>query len=224
MAEPTDGDQNDGPPQALWRVPQWFTHFSPQVLETLRLFHVELLHFNTKVNLIGRGTERDADETHIADALYASELILKKSSSKTFYDIGSGNGLPGIAMAIIDSSRKIKLIEKDARKSEFLKQIIFRLKVSNVEVLNTRLEEVAQGSIDSAVSRGFASISKALLLGNKAFHKDSEYFHLKTTTWSTEIAEIPSQLCAIWTPELVGEYSLPRTQARRAVVRTKKIG
>jgi hypothetical protein len=46
---------------------------------------------------------------------------------------------------------------------------------------------------------------------------------MKTTTWSTEIAEIPSQLCAMWAPELVGEYSLPHAQARRAVVATKKI-
>lgn len=159
----------------------------------------------------------------MADSIMGSELMLKHCKAQTIYDIGSGNGLPGIAMAIIDPSRKIKLVEKDARKSEFLKQIVFRLKLSNVEVLNVRLEEVAQGTIDAAVSRGFASISKAILIGNKAFHKDAVYYHFKTTTWSTEIAEIPSQLCAIWSPELVGEYSLPASQARRAVVATKKI-
>jgi len=209
--------------QALWRVPQWFPKLSPQILETMRLFHVELLHFNAKVNLIGRGTERDADEAHMADSIMGSELLLKHCKAQIIYDIGSGNGLPGIALAIMDPARKLKLVEKDARKSEFLKQIIFRLKLSNAEVLNVRLEEIAQGTIDAAVSRGFATISKALLIGNKAFHKDSMYYHFKTTTWSTEIAEIPSQLCAIWSPELVGEYSLPHAQARRAVVVTKKI-
>lgn len=227
MAAAPNNPPNSGTPatpQALWRVPQWFNHLSPQVLETLRLFHVELLHFNAKVNLIGRGTERDADEAHFADSIAGAEIVFKKSAAKTIYDIGSGNGLPGIAMAIMDPSRQIKLVEKDARKSEFMKQIIFRLKLANAEVLNVQLEQLPQGAIDCAVSRGFASISKALLLGNKAFHKDSQYFHLKTTTWSTEIAEIPSQLCAIWAPELAGEYTLPASQARRAVVMTKKIG
>lgn len=222
MGEPTD-NQNGQPVQALWRVPQWFPHLSSEVLETLRLFHVELLHFNAKVNLIGRGTERDADEAHLADSIMGSELVLKHCQAETIYDIGSGNGLPGIAIAIMDPKRKIKLVERDARKSEFLKQIVFRLKLSNVEILNVSLEEIAHGAIDAAVSRGFASISKALLLGNKSFHIDSTYYHFKTTTWSTEIAEIPAQLCAFWTPELVGEYSLPQTQARRAVVLTKKI-
>jgi 16S rRNA (guanine527-N7)-methyltransferase len=193
------------------------------MLETMRLFHVELLHFNAKVNLIGRGTERDADEAHMADSILGSEILLKHCTAKTIFDIGSGNGLPGIAIAIMDPTRTVKLVEKDARKSEFLKQIIFRLKLPNAQVMNVRLEDIPPGSIDAAVSRGFASISKALLIGNKAFHKESQYYHMKTTTWSTEIAEIPSQLCAIWAPELVGEYSLPHTQARRAVVATKKI-
>ena len=185
---------------------------------------MELLHFNAKVNLIGRGTERDADEAHFSDSIAGAEIVFKKSTAKVIYDIGSGNGLPGIAMAIMEPSRHIKLVEKDARKSEFMKQIIFRLKLPNAEVLNVQLEQIAQGTIDCAVSRGFASISKALLMGNKAFHKDSQYFHFKTTTWSNEIAEMPSQLCMIWTPELAGEYSLPVSQARRAVILTKKIG
>lgn len=223
MNQPSDGNTPAPAVQALWRIPKWFPALSPQVLAQMKVFHAELLHFNTKVNLIGRGTERDSDETHFADSIFGSQLILKHSANKVFYDIGSGNGLPGIPMAILDPHRKIILIESDARKAEFLKQIIFRMKLSNIEVRNTRFEQLPPNSIDAAVSRGFASISKAILTGNRTFHKDSAYYHMKTNTWSREIAEIPSQLCAVWSPELVGEYALPDTQARRAVVVTKKI-
>ena len=86
-----------------------------------------------------------------------------------------------------------------------------------------RFEDIPQGSIDAAVSRGFGTISQVLLAGNRSFHKDSCYYHFKSNTWSTEVASIPSQLCAIWRPELVGDYALPDTQARRAVVLTKKL-
>jgi 16S rRNA (guanine527-N7)-methyltransferase len=220
MGEPADSAVNV---QALWRVPQWFKDLAAPKLELLSMFHVELVHFNSKVNLIGRGTEREADEVHFADSILGSQLILNSTQAKTLYDVGSGNGLPGLVIAILDPSRIIKLVESDARKAEFLKQMVFRLKLTNVEVLNIRFEQLGSGSIDVAFSRGFASVSKALLLGNKAFHKGSLYFHLKTNTWSREIAEIPSQLCSVWTPELIGEYSLPETRARRAVLVTKKL-
>lgn len=225
MGQPADNNNSGGGDsvQALWRVPKWYPKMQPQILETLRLFHVELLKFNAKVNLIGRGTERDSDEAHFADSILGSEMILKHSKTQTFFDIGSGNGLPGVVLAIMDGSRKVILVESDARKAEFLKQIIHRLGLKNVEVKNTRFEQLPPGSVDAAISRGFANITKAVLAGNKAFHKDSMYYHMKGNTWSREIAEIPSQLCAVWTPELVGEYSLPDTQVRRAIVVTKKI-
>ncbi len=209
--------------QAFWRVPKWFPHLSEETLHMLQLFHVELLHFNAKVNLIGRGTERESDEIHFADSILGAEIVLRHCNSKEIYDIGSGNGLPGVAIALLDPKKSVKLIEKDVRKAEFLKQIIFRLKISNVEVFNTKFEQLPVGKIDAAVSRGFASISKAVLLGNRAFHKGSMYYHFKTSTWAREIGEIPSQVCAVWAPELVGEYSLPAILARRAIVATRKL-
>ena len=211
-------------PQALWRIPQWFPNLSTSTLDLLRLFHVELLHFNSKVNLIGRGTERESDEAHFADAIYGIQIVLEHSRALSFYDIGSGNGLPGVALAIIQPGCVVKLVERDTRKAEFLKQIVFRLQLANVEVLCGRFEDIKPKSIEIALSRGFASISKAILKNNKAFHEGSTYYHFKTNTWSREIAEIPSQVCAIWTPELVGEYSLPVNQARRAIIATRKTG
>jgi 16S rRNA (guanine527-N7)-methyltransferase len=219
-----DPGSNSSPQvQALWRIPKWFPKLSPDMQETLKKFHAELLNFNAKINLIGRGTERDADEAHFADAISGSELLLKHSKAETIYDIGSGNGLPGIAMAILDLHRKLILVEVDERKGEFLKQVIHRLGLKNVSVKIERFEKLPESSIEAAVSRGFASISRTLLMGNKQMAPKSSYYHMKTNNWSREIAEMPSQLCAIWSPELVGEYSLPDTQARRAVVVTKKL-
>lgn len=216
-------DASDNSVQALWRVPKWFPDLSKETLDLLQLFHVELLHFNAKINLIGRGTERDADEMHFADAILGAQIMLKDCRSKVIYDVGSGNGLPGVALAILDPKRSVILVEKDMRKSEFLKQIVFRLKISNVEVRFMKFESMEPGSVETAVSRGFASISKAILMGNKCFHKGSSYYHFKTSNWPREIAEIPSQVCAVWTPALVSEYSLPVTMARRAIVVTRKI-
>jgi hypothetical protein len=53
--------------------------------------------------------------------------------------------------------------------------------------------------------------------------KDSTIYHLKGGNWATEIAEMPVQLMSYWEPKLVGEYSLPVTQIRHAIVSTTKL-
>lgn len=205
---------------ALWRIPEWFKTMDPKFAEVMKTYHRELMKFNGKLNLISRNTEREADETHFADSLLASELLLKMNLGKKVYDIGSGNGLPGLILAVCKPDVEFALVESDARKCEFLKHMIHVLGLKNCQVMNVRLETLS--GMDVAVSRGFANLSKALLASNRLFNKGGRFYHLKGNNWSREIADIPSQLIAHWKPELVGEYSLPVSQVRRAVVCTTK--
>ena len=54
-----------------------FLNLPKDSIELLKQFHVELLHFNAKVNLIGRGTERDADEAHFADSIMGGQMVIE---------------------------------------------------------------------------------------------------------------------------------------------------
>jgi 16S rRNA (guanine527-N7)-methyltransferase len=211
-----------GSANALWRIPEWFPDLSPRVQELLRAYHTELLKFNLKLNLISRNTERDADEAHFADCLLALKCLKPADLGSRIFDVGSGNGLPGIILGILEPEREVELVESDSRKCEFLKHAVHALKLTNVKVQNVRLETLQTANMKVGISRGFASISKTCLACNKIFPIGGQFFHLKGNSWSSEIAEIPSQLISVWTPELVGEYSLPASQARRAVVRTTK--
>ncbi|HMN66952.1 MAG TPA: 16S rRNA (guanine(527)-N(7))-methyltransferase RsmG [Bdellovibrionales bacterium] len=208
---------------ALWRIPEWFPDLDPKLGEQLKVYHSELLKFNLKLNLISRSTERDADEVHFADCLLALELMKKVKLGAKVHDIGSGNGIPGLICALQNPSVEFFLIESDARKCEFLKHIVHVLQLKNARLMNVRLETLKDEGIECAISRGFASISKSILSMNKFVGKGVRFFHLKGNNWSYEIAELPSQLISVWTPELVGEYSLPSSQARRAVVCTTKV-
>lgn len=218
---PKKKDGDDGV-NALWRVPQWFPDLSPAVLENLKSYHVELLKFNGRLNLISRNTEREADEIHFADTIAASEVILGHTKAPKIYDMGSGNGFPGLVMAIMDPSRELNLIESDSRKCEFLKHMTHTLKLSKVSILNVRLETLKDQNIQVAVNRGFASISGTSLACNRVMSKGAVVYHLKGNSWANEIAEMPVQLISFWEPELLGEYSLPVSQARHAIVRTVK--
>jgi 16S rRNA (guanine527-N7)-methyltransferase len=229
-------DRRDAPPKkpvvvqpeganALWRLPSWFPELSEAHLSSLARYHSELLRFNARLNLISRNSERDADEGHFADCVKACQMILAAHdlNGREVYDIGSGNGLPGVVLAILSPGTSLQLVESDSRKCEFLKHLIHTLELSNCQVMNVRLETLQDEQLSMAISRGFASLTRALLAINRCFVKGGDFFHLKGSGWSSEIAELPSQLISVWTPSLLGEYSLPVSQARRAIVSTKKI-
>lgn len=220
---PASTTANADPNNALWRMREWFPDLDPQIHEALQTFHGELIKFNLRLNLISRTTEREADEVHFADCLSSAQLIGATGLTGPVYDVGSGNGLPGIVLGILNPQLAVQLVESDSRKCEFLKHAVHVLKLSNVQVMNVRLESLKDTNLGVGISRGFATIAKTILACNKIFRKGGKFYHLKGPSWSREIADIPSQLIAVWNPELVGEYSLPVSQSRRAVVCTTKI-
>ncbi|MCB0356582.1 MAG: class I SAM-dependent methyltransferase, partial [Bdellovibrionales bacterium] len=122
-----DNKEKSLKPKKYWRVPEFFPELSKEQQEKLLAYQTELIHFNGRINLISARTEQEADIIHMADCIKASQLILKGSQQKEIFDIGSGNGLPGIVMAILDAERKIVVVDKDARKMEFLKHLCSRL-------------------------------------------------------------------------------------------------
>ncbi|MGE4131371.1 MAG: 16S rRNA (guanine(527)-N(7))-methyltransferase RsmG [Bdellovibrionales bacterium] len=208
---------------ALWRINKWYPELDPRVAKMAEAYHSELIKFNLKVNLISRNTEREADENHFADCLMGCQLIVNSGIEGPVFDIGSGNGLPGLILAIMAPKAEVHLVESDTRKGEFMKHVIHFLGLENAKVLNLRLESLKKAELNAATTRGFATITKTLLSCNASFLKGGRIFHFKGPSWSREVAEIPSQIISQWKPELLGEYSLPNTQVRRVVVCTTKI-
>lgn len=208
---------------ALWRVGTWYPDIPATTLTRLQVYHAELLKFNARLNLVSRNTERDADEVHFADSILAARSLSHAQFSVPLYDLGSGNGFPGLVFSLLRSEVEVILVEADARKCEFLKHVIHVAESKNCKVMNVRIEALKMTDMQAAISRGFASVSKTLLSVNKIFAKGGRCYHMKGSNWGTEIAELPSQLISLWKPELLSEYVLPDSQARRAIVCTVKI-
>lgn len=209
--------------KSQWRIPGWFAHLSELQHEQLKMFHVELISFNGRINLISPRSERNADIMHFADCISACEALLSSTQSAEIYDIGSGNGLPGIVLSILDSERKVIMIDKDARKVEFLKHVAGKLGLKNALAIHTRVEDLPEGSVACAISRGFASIGKSLVACRKIASEGMEYYHMKSDSWVREVASIPPQICSYWQPKLVTKYALPSNMATMQLILTKRI-
>jgi 16S rRNA (guanine527-N7)-methyltransferase len=205
-----------------FRIQSWFPELDDQVVSRLATYHKELLRFNNTINLISARTIDDADAIHFADSIIGAKLVFGLSSSSEIYDIGSGNGFPGLVMAAMSPGIELVLVDSDRRKCEFLKHTANAMNLDNVTVRTIRIESIAAESVETGVCRAFAHLPKTLLITRKIFVPGGNLFNFKGNEWSFEIAQLPEQLCSTWNTELIEEYRLPAGEAVHSIVRAQK--
>jgi 16S rRNA (guanine527-N7)-methyltransferase len=61
-------------------------------------------------------------------------------------DIGTGAGFPGLVLKIVFPNLKIDLLDSTNKKCMFLEQVINKLQLKDIKVINARAEEYAKES------------------------------------------------------------------------------
>ncbi len=107
-------------------------HVAEEKREKLLQYFDLLITYNKTINLYSRKNEGIIIK-HFLDALIGSYSL---DFTDKLIDIGSGNGLPGIVVAIMYPNTNIKIYERKERKSVFLKLVKNKLKLDNIEVYN----------------------------------------------------------------------------------------
>ena len=90
-------------------------------------------------------------------------------------DIGSGGGFPGIVLGIFYPDLKITLIESIGKKCRFLEEAAKVLELKNIEILNTRVENIKDKSFDIITARGVSTVKELL--------KNSYQISKQNTKW-----------------------------------------
>ena len=114
-----------------------------------------LLLWSSKMNLVSLQSELDLPVRHFIDSL--TLLPYLPAGPGTLLDIGSGAGFPAIPVKIFRKDLHVTLLEASRKKCSFLKEVIRRLGLREISVLNCRLEELLKKdhkpSFDVIVSR-----------------------------------------------------------------------
>jgi 16S rRNA (guanine527-N7)-methyltransferase len=136
---------------------------SRETFEKLELLERELRRWQGIKNLVGPATIDQIWERHIVDSLQLLDLA---PDAKTWIDLGSGAGFPGLVLAIAGAERglKVHLVESNSRKCAFLRQIA-RLTGSAVTIHEARLETVILGFVgkaDVVSARALAALDQLL--------------------------------------------------------------
>ena len=93
---------------------------------------------------------------HLLDSLVVHPRVQGVSR---LLDVGTGPGLPGMVLAIMNPDLPITLLDSNGKKTRFLFQACTALKLDNVTIVNDRVEAYRPEALfDMIVSRAFASL------------------------------------------------------------------
>ena len=184
----------------------------PAVLaEPLLAFLKLLVKWNKAYNLTAVRDPAQMVGQHLLDSLAVARLV----KPARVLDAGTGAGLPGIPLALALPGCHFTLLDSNAKKTRFVTQVVAELKLFNVTVVQSRVEEFAPAQrFSTVVSRAFASIDEMLRRTGHLCDKHGVILAMKGRFPDAELQTLP----AGFRVEAVYPLTVPGLQAERHVV------
>ena len=157
--------------------------FEDKFYEDCDVFIKLLQQWGMVHNLSGRLTRSDIEE-NILDSLYPLNFIEKYES---FADIGTGAGYPGLILAMALRDVKSYLIEPRIKRVSFLNFVKASLKLDNLTVICSRVEQVKDLQVDLITSRAVTNTSLLLDITKNIKKENSSYLFYKGSMLESEI-------------------------------------
>jgi len=100
----------------------------------------------------------EAVDVHLADSL-AGLAVPALRDAGSLADLGSGAGLPGLALAVALPDARVTCVESAGRKAAFIEAAAVAMGLDNVEVRPVRVEEWAAARLDAVCARALAPLA-----------------------------------------------------------------
>jgi 16S rRNA (guanine527-N7)-methyltransferase len=130
----------------------------PQQVSQLEAFEELIRERAIPLGMVATADEGRIRERHVQDSLRAATVVT--GDDHTAYDLGSGAGLPGVAVAIACPKLRMTLVESRKPRAAFLELAVDRLELANTSVANARVETLTE-KVDLCFSRAFARVGVA---------------------------------------------------------------
>ncbi|MFG0720243.1 16S rRNA (guanine(527)-N(7))-methyltransferase RsmG [Pseudomonas sp. GLN_6] len=130
---------------------------SAQQHEQLLAYLALLIKWNKAYNLTAVRDPNEMVSRHLLDSLSVVPFVTEAGDN--WLDVGSGGGMPGIPLAILFPERQFTLLDSNGKKTRFLTQVKLELKLANLQVIHSRVEEFRPEQPFSGIcSRAFSSL------------------------------------------------------------------
>lgn len=188
------------------------------------LRYLELIvGYNSHTNITAIREEKAIIEKHFLDSLLLQQFL--KEEDKKLIDIGTGAGFPGMILAIFNEDKNFTLLDSVRKKTDFLNIVKEDLKLSNVEVINGRAEEVIKDrreTYDVGLCRGVSNLAVILEYEIPFIRVNGRFLPQKMV--GTEEIKTSANALNILSSKILKEYNfkLPFSEEDRLIIEILK--
>ena len=159
---------------------------SDQMIDQLMTYLNLVEKWNRVYNLTAIRERDEMIKLHFLDSL----SILNHVHVKNILDIGSGAGFPGIVLAITKPELKVTVMDSVNKKTTFMQQVKSELALTNLDVVNSRVEDYQPITLFEAVtSRAFSNLKNMMSLTQHTLQKEGVWLAMKSKDVKEELEE-----------------------------------
>jgi 16S rRNA (guanine527-N7)-methyltransferase len=139
-------------------------------------------------NLVSTRAKRELLTRHIPECEQFARIL---PVTGCLLDIGSGGGLPGMVIALLQPARDVHLVDSTAKKTAFLRNVADELGVT-VQIHTGRAEQLSAGplgaSFDIVTARAVAPLETLVVWAAPFLRPSGRLYAIKGERWSEELA------------------------------------
>jgi 16S rRNA (guanine527-N7)-methyltransferase len=173
---------------ATYLIKAVFDELSDEEVTKLARYVSLLLEWNVKINLISRKDVSNVIVKHIIPCLSIIRVTIFREYEHVL-DIGTGGGLPGISLAIVNPHCNFVLLDSIKKKTVAVGDMVEKLCLKNVEVVNDRAENIHK-KFDKIVARAVTNLGDFLLCASKLVKTPGRIFYLKGGDFADDLKNI----------------------------------
>lgn len=194
-------------------------------MDKLELYYEFLISENQKYNLTAITNKEEVFIKHFEDSL-SVEKIIDLNNLSTICDVGSGAGFPGVVLKIKYPHLKLTIIEPTLKRCNFLSQLVLKLGLKDVIIINGRAEDMKnmRESFDLVVARAVSSLPILLELCIPLVKVKGYFIALKGSNYKLEVNDSSNALKLLSsTIEESLEYELSNNYGTHSLIKVLKL-
>jgi 16S rRNA (guanine527-N7)-methyltransferase len=188
---------------------------SRETIERLEIFASLVLKWTHRINLVSTNSLDHLWSRHILDSC---QVFTVAPVARSWIDLGSGGGFPGIVAAILATELQpdlsVTLVDSDKRKATFLRTAARETGIA-INVIADRIEHCAPAGAEVVSARAVTSLVRLLGMTERHLLAGGTALFPKGETWRSEV-DVARQT---WRFDLEPITSL--TEPRAAILRIK---
>lgn len=165
---------------------------SPEAVDRLHRYFLELKKWSAKINLIAKSmSDEQLIDNHFLDSL--TLLPLLAGDEVHLLDVGSGAGFPGLVLQAARPEIMATLVEPRLKRVSFLKQMARVLVLDRLKVMASRIEDEVQlpsgAGYSHITSRAVTDLGTFLAMVSRFAAPGVQVICMKGPRWQDELAQ-----------------------------------